>query len=187
MSKRFKRQDYFRYKKFGTKWRKPKGRQSKLRKEKKGSGLKPKIGYKKKERFVVRVHINGKDKFFKPILIKTPDELIKINNEKEAALIASSVGSKKVTIIKEKAKQLGITILNMKKVKKAVKKSKEKIRKRQEKLKEKEKAAKEEKKKEKESKTIQTTKSQTKTDKKETKKKQKVISTKDVQKDKVMK
>ena len=54
---KFKRQDYFKHKRLKIKWKRPKGRQSKLRVKKSGSGMKVSIGY-------------GSPKKEKPVLIK---------------------------------------------------------------------------------------------------------------------
>ncbi|WP_461461273.1 eL32 family ribosomal protein, partial [Methanobrevibacter sp.] len=45
MSKQFKRQEYARYKKLGDKWRKPRGRTSKMRRYEAGKPKMPAIGY----------------------------------------------------------------------------------------------------------------------------------------------
>ncbi|MBI3190422.1 hypothetical protein HYZ41_01825 [archaeon] len=46
MSKRFKSQDHFRYKRLGKRWRRPVGWQSKLRLKKGGSGMSVAVGYR---------------------------------------------------------------------------------------------------------------------------------------------
>ena len=108
--KKFIRQDYFRYRKLGIKWRKPKGRQSKLRLGKKGSGIKPRVGRKTpSEIFPV---INN-------IL-----ELEKANSKK--IFIARNVGNKKALAIAEEAKKKNIEIINRKRLKQA-EKTKKKI------------------------------------------------------------
>jgi large subunit ribosomal protein L32e len=106
MSKRFKQQDYFRHKKLGISWRKPKGRQSKLRVKKGGSGILPRIGYGTKRRHGVSV-------------LRSLREVEAANAEN--ALIASGIGANKALKIAEKAKQKGIKILNMQKVRRAEK------------------------------------------------------------------
>lgn len=105
MSKRFKRQDYTAYKKLGIKWRKPKGHQSKQRVKKGGSGPMPRIGYGTKKAIRVSVPVIRNVKDMEPV--------------KGAARIASGVGAQNVLAIADKAKQLGIEILNMKKVRRA--------------------------------------------------------------------
>jgi len=111
MSKKFKSQDYFRYKKLGKRWRKPVGWQSKLRLSKGGSGRMPAIGYR--TALAVRGKINGMDVSF----VNNANDLSNITNG--VAFISSGVGAKKVGEIEKKSKELGIRILNIKKVKHA--------------------------------------------------------------------
>lgn len=103
MSKRFKSQDHFRFRKLGKRWRRPKGLQSKLRLKKGGAGLKVSIGY----------GTAGKEL---PTMIVTEKDF---NGCTKHVLISSAVGSRKALILAEEAKKKGITVLNMKKVKKA--------------------------------------------------------------------
>ncbi len=110
MSKRFKTQDYHRYKKLGIRWRKPKGRHSKLRVGKTGSGIAASIGYGANRA------TRGKIRKMKCIVVSNVNDL---KGAKEAILISSTVGSKKAALIVEAAKQRGLKILNMKKVKKS--------------------------------------------------------------------
>ena len=110
MSKEFKSQDYFRYPRLGTKWRRPKGRQSKLRKKKGGSGMLVSIGYgtNSKSRFM----IDGA----RFTVVRTMKDL---KGAEDAVIISSSLGGRKTKAIAEKARQLNLRILNMKKVLKA--------------------------------------------------------------------
>jgi large subunit ribosomal protein L32e len=110
MSKRFKSQDYFRYPRLGTKWRRPKGRQSKLRKKKGGSGMLVSMGYgtSKKSKFM----IDGA----RFTIVRTMKDL---KGAEDAVIISSSLGGRKTKAIAEKARQLNLRILNMKKVLKA--------------------------------------------------------------------
>ncbi len=138
MSKRFKTQDSHRYKKLGTRWRRPVGWQSKMRKKKGGAGLKVSIGY----------GTPGKPL---PVVVRTEADLTK--DCKSGILIASTVGAKKAKMLAEKAAELNIVILNRKKVKRAkrveknIQKNKEKKIKEEKKKKEEEKKAEEAKKK----------------------------------------
>lgn len=106
MSKQFKTQDYFRYKKLGKRWRKPVGLQSKLRLKKGGSGMKAAIGY----------GTSGKPQ---PLMIRNERDFEKDCGH--GVIIASTVGARKVAILAAKAKELDITLLNMKKVRRAMK------------------------------------------------------------------
>jgi len=86
--KEFFRRLYF-IKRLGKKWRKPKGRQNKLRLEKKGKGKRVKVGFgspKNERKRIIR------------IFSKKDIENIKNSNidpKKNIILIASSVGKKK--------------------------------------------------------------------------------------------
>ena len=139
MSKRFKSQDYFRYPRLGTKWRRPKGRQSKLRKGKGGSGLNAAMGYGTKAE--EKNTING----MRFSVVRSVRDL---ESAKEAIIISATLGAKKTKLIAEKAKQLNLVILNKKKVKKAERTGKEIAKRKHSKKEEKKKAATEKEKKE---------------------------------------
>ncbi len=111
MSKRFRTQDSKRYKKLGMRWRRPVGSQSKLRKRKAGAGMKVSIGY-------------GTPKRQGVVLIRNEADFLQ--DCSAGVLLASGVGSKKVKILAEKAKELNIVILNRKKVKRALRMEKAK-------------------------------------------------------------
>ena len=108
MSKNFKAQDYFRYKKLGKRWRRPVGLQSKLRIKKGGSGRKVSAGYRTP--VMLRNKIDGLD----VIAVNNVADLSKVGNN--IAIIASGVGARKTKMISEKAKELDIRVLNMNKV-----------------------------------------------------------------------
>ncbi len=110
MSKKFKTQDYHRYKKLGMRWRKPKGRHSKLRAGKSGSGVAASIGHGTNRA------IRDKIRKMECLIARNVNDL---KDAKEAILISSTVGSKKAALIVEAAKQRGLKILNMKKVKRS--------------------------------------------------------------------
>ena len=111
MSKRFKIQDYFRYKKLGTKWRRPHGLQSKLRVKKGGSGRKPAIGYRTAKK--IRYKISG----LVPVAVENLPALAKLGKE-HGIILPSSLGLKKMSLLEKKAKEMGIKILNRRKLKK---------------------------------------------------------------------
>ena len=106
MAKKFLRRGIHKYLKLGRKkklkWRKPKGRDNKMREKKKGHPKIVSVGYKK------------------PI----KQEIVVINNIKELKkdlkeiLISSKVGMRKRQEIVKKAEELGIKIKNLKKAKK---------------------------------------------------------------------
>ena len=103
----FKRVLYGSLKRLKGKWRKPRGKQNKQRLHKKGKPKVVRVGYKapKDLRFL---HPSG----YYEVVVYNIKDLEKINKEKEAIRIASSVGKKKREKIIQKAKELGIKILN---------------------------------------------------------------------------
>lgn len=103
----FRRQEWFRYKKFDESWRKPRGKHSKMREQ---LARRPPIvdaGYEG-PRAVRGLHPSG----FREVRVWNPADLAKINPDKEAARIAHSVGSRKREDIIAKADELGIRVLN---------------------------------------------------------------------------
>ena len=94
-------------KRIKERWRRPRGIHSKMRKRKKGKRKSPSIGYRA-PKALRGLHPSG----FKEVLVRNLKDLEKINAKKEAIKIASTVGRKLREKIIEKAKQLGIKILN---------------------------------------------------------------------------
>ncbi|MBM4240118.1 MAG: 50S ribosomal protein L32e [Euryarchaeota archaeon] len=104
---KFRRQESFRYKKLGEKWRKPKGRTSKMRRYEKGKPAMPNVGYgSPKDRR--GLHPSG----YKDVLISNIRELKSLDPSTQAGRISSTVGKRKKEILLKKAKELGIKILN---------------------------------------------------------------------------
>jgi len=87
-------------------WRRPRGRHNKLR-ERVG-GRKPVMVGFGGPKAVKGLHPSG----FEEVLVHNVDELKLIDPSKQAARIASTVGLKKRLAIEEKAKELGIVVLN---------------------------------------------------------------------------
>ena len=108
--KRFFRQEWFRYKRLEKKWRRPRGRHSKMRKNLKYRPPKVKIGYRNPTE-VRGLHPSG----YQDVLITTLQELEKMDPKTQAARIAHSVGGKKREEIEDRADNLGIRILNRRK------------------------------------------------------------------------
>lgn len=103
----FRRQEWFRYKKLGKSWRKPRGLHSKTRK---GLKYRPKmvsIGYRS-PRKVRGLHPSG----FRDALIHNVKELEVLDPKTQAARIGHSVGSRKRVEIEARADEIGIRILN---------------------------------------------------------------------------
>lgn len=107
MSKDFKREDSHKRKKASSSWRKPKGRHSRARLQKKGAGVKmPKAGYRK-EKENRGLHPSG----YEEVLVHNTADLEQLE-ENQAARIASKVGGKKRNAIIEKADEEDIHVFN---------------------------------------------------------------------------
>jgi large subunit ribosomal protein L32e len=104
---KFRRQEWFRYKRLGSCWRAPRGLHSKLRKGLKYRIKKPSIGYGAPRAAKYR-HPSG----FYERLVHRPEDLEGIDPKVYVVRIAHSVGMKKRAAIVAKAEQLGIRVLN---------------------------------------------------------------------------
>lgn len=102
-----KREDSHKKKSVPASWRRPRGRHSRIRLEKKGAPAKPKAGYRtrKSER---GKHPSGYDE----VLVHNTSDLEEVDPETEAARIAGKVGARKREMIVEKADELDIKLLN---------------------------------------------------------------------------
>ncbi|WP_409199546.1 50S ribosomal protein L32e [Methanobrevibacter sp. DSM 116169] len=107
MNKRFKRQEYSRYKKLGIKWRRPRGKTSKMRRYEAGKPAMPAIGYRTPKE-TRGLHPSG----YKDVLIRNMDDLEKLDPATEAGRISATIGQKKKEVMLSKALELGIKILN---------------------------------------------------------------------------
>lgn len=94
-------------KRVGKKWRRPRGRHSKMKLKKKGKGFIPTVGYGTLKK-LKGLHPSG----FEEVLIQNLNDLQKIDREREAGKISRRIGKKKRKLILEKAKELNIKILN---------------------------------------------------------------------------
>jgi LSU ribosomal protein L32E len=103
----FVRQESWRYKRVKESWRKPKGIDSHMRLQIKGWPPIVKVGYRgpKAARYL---HPSG----YRDVLIHNIKELTMLDPSKDAARIASTVGARKRALILQKAKELGIKVLN---------------------------------------------------------------------------
>jgi large subunit ribosomal protein L32e len=88
-------------------WRRPRGRDNKMRKNEKAKGRRPSVGFGTPKE-LKGLHPSG----FKEVMIANINDLMKIDKKKEAARIISKVGKKKKAEIVNKAKELGIKVLN---------------------------------------------------------------------------
>lgn len=103
----FMREGSKNFKRVGKKWRRPRGDQSKLRKHKKSKGFIPHPGYGS-PRSVRGLHPSG----FEEVLVFNTKDLERINPEKQACRIASTVGKKKRIEIMKKTEEKKIKVLN---------------------------------------------------------------------------
>ena len=115
MSKRFQRQDSVRILRLGKKrkkkrvWRKPKGKDSKMRIRRRAYPDSPLIGYKSSRKS------SGKILGLKPVLVHNVKELDKLDR-KSIAILARIGAKKKIEVIK-RAQEKGIKILNVRETK----------------------------------------------------------------------
>lgn len=118
---RFIRQESWRYDRLAENWRKPKGKDNKMRKQKSGMPALVKVGYRS-PKAARGLHPSG----YRDILIHNTHELIKLDSKRDAARIAHTVGKKKRIEIINKAVELGIKVLNPGNLMSKIQKEKEK-------------------------------------------------------------
>jgi len=176
----FIRQDANKHKKLRNKlkWRKPKGRHSKLRLSKKGHEAVPSTGWGS-PREVKHLHKSG----LRQVLVKALNDFDKINKDEEGVILGSTVGKRKKIELIKKAEEIGVRILNIRNTKdfieKVQKEKDEKKRKREERAAEKSKKRSKPKREEKkEAKKEEITESSEENKKKEEKKEKDKILTK---------
>ncbi|USS40862.1 50S ribosomal protein L32e [Thermococcus aggregans] len=106
---KFLRQEWWRFPKFKNdpKWRRPKGTDSKMRLKLKGKARSPSIGWSS-PKAVRGLHPSG----YEEVLVHNVKELEAIDPTRQAARIARTVGKRKRLMIIERAKELGIKVLN---------------------------------------------------------------------------
>ena len=103
----FKRQEWFRYQKLGEAWRRPRGIHSKMRRGMKRRPPMVEIGYRGPA-LVRDLHPSG----FEEVLVYNVEGLENIDPKTQAARIGGTVGVKKRIAIENRAKELGIRVLN---------------------------------------------------------------------------
>ena len=104
----FRRQEWFRYRRLSrTGWRKPKGNDSSMRKNRKYRPPMARIGFGKLAS-VRGLHPSG----FREVMVHRPDDLDDIDPNTEAARVGARVGGRKRAFIHERADELGIRVLN---------------------------------------------------------------------------
>jgi large subunit ribosomal protein L32e len=112
----FVRQESWRYKRLATNWRRPKGKDNKMRKQVSGVPALVKVGYKgpRKSR---GLHPSG----YNDVLIFNTNDLTRIDPKIDAIRIAHGVGYKKRLDILSEATKLKIKVLNPGKIEKVEK------------------------------------------------------------------
>ena len=103
----FKRQNWFRYKRLGEKWRRPRGIHSKMRRHFKYRIPVAQVGFRGPAS-VRGLHPSG----FEEVLVHNPKEVENVNPETQAVRISSTVGDKKRELIVKKADELKIRVFN---------------------------------------------------------------------------
>jgi large subunit ribosomal protein L32e len=120
---KFVRQESWRYDRLAENWRKPKGKDNKMRKQKSGMPAIVKIGYRG-PRAARGLHPSG----YTDNVIHNTAELAMLDPKKDAARIGHTVGKKKRIEIINQAAELGIKVLNSGKLIPKKQEEKEKIK-----------------------------------------------------------
>lgn len=106
---RFVRTDIHKKKKLAVKWRKPKGKQNKMRLKKRGYRRIVKIGYGSPAA-VKNVLKTG----LKAILVKSLKDIKNLDPKKEEIILSKNIGLKKKVEIIKKSGEIGLNIANIK-------------------------------------------------------------------------
>lgn len=103
----FLRTDWWRFSRLGCKWRGAKGPRNKMRLKISGHPAIVEVGFRGPAR-VRGLHPSG----FEEVLVKSIDDLYKIDRSRQIARIAHDIGKRKRLEITKKAKNLGIKVIN---------------------------------------------------------------------------
>lgn len=109
--RKFVRQCFW-MKKLGEEWRKPRGRQSKLRREKKGRWAVPKIGYGTPKASENKIPYRNERRV--PVMVSNLKCLEKINPKTDVCVVSSAVGMKKAIEILSRAQEMKLPVKNLK-------------------------------------------------------------------------
>jgi len=104
---KFRRQEWFRFRRLGEKWRRPRGKDSKMRMGRSGKPAMPSVGYKS-PKLTRGLHPSG----LAEVMVSSLRDIEGVNSSRQAVRITSSVGRRKREQILARAKELGIRVLN---------------------------------------------------------------------------
>jgi large subunit ribosomal protein L32e len=104
---KFIRQESWRYDRLAENWRKPKGKDNKMRKQKAGVPALVKVGYRG-PRIARGLHPSG----YTDNVVHNVAELARLDPKKDAARLGHTVGKRKRIEMIVKAAKLGIKVLN---------------------------------------------------------------------------
>jgi len=104
---KFIRQESWRYDRLAENWRKPKGKDNKMRKQKSGMPAIVKVGYRG-PRVARGLHPSG----YTDNIVHNMAELTRLDPKRDAARLGHTVGKRKRIGIIAKANELGIKVLN---------------------------------------------------------------------------
>lgn len=105
----FLRQEWFKKSALGMKWRRPRGRTSKLRIEEGARGKRPGPGYRSP------IAVRGLNRAgLMEVRITHMKELDKIDAKTQSVVLAATIGRKKRMEILKKAGEMGLTVSNFK-------------------------------------------------------------------------
>jgi len=104
---KFIRQESWRYDRLAENWRKPKGKDNKMRKQKSGMPAIVKVGYRG-PRVARGLHPSG----YTDNIVHNMAELKRLDPKRDAARLGHTVGKRKRIGIIAKANELGIKVLN---------------------------------------------------------------------------
>ena len=109
---KFRRQEWFRYRRLSKPgYRKPRGADSSMRKNRKYRSPMARVGYGKVAA-ARGLHPSG----FEEVLVHKADHLDGLDPERQAVRIGSSVGNRKRSRIHERADELGLRVLNRRQI-----------------------------------------------------------------------
>lgn len=106
---RFTRQASYRYWRIGRDgtWRRPRGQQSKQRRHYGYRSTVVSIGFRS-PRAVRGLTPTG----FRPVLVRTPEQIAALDRERDAAVIGRTVGTRRRLVLEEAARKRGVKVLN---------------------------------------------------------------------------